>query len=113
MASPTRHGFRVSSSSQEPLDSGEQHDDRTDRKCGQAEDQLFARKTQGAPNQSPSDDTMFDLMMDGLGGVIGAILGPLYIRRSRRSRVLVDAFAEFIEGRQLTALSPTDRSRSP
>jgi hypothetical protein len=37
-------------------------------------------------------------MMDGVGGVIGAVLGPLYIRYSRRSRVVVDAFAKFIEG---------------
>jgi len=60
-------------------------------------DQVFARRTQGAPNLSPIDDTMFDLLMDGLGGVIGAVLGPLYIRHSQRSRVVVDAFAELIE----------------
>jgi hypothetical protein len=78
-------------------------------------DQLFARRTQGAPNQSALDDTMFDLMMDGLGGVIGAVLGPLYIRYSRRSRVIVKAFSEFLEGRvvdrrlqhQQTCESPT------
>jgi hypothetical protein len=64
-------------------------------------DQLFARRSQGAPNQSAFDDTMFDLMMDGLGGVIGAVLGPLYIRHSRRSRVVVDAFADFIESRRV------------
>ena len=62
-------------------------------------DQLFARRTQGAPNQSALDDTMFDLMMDGLGGVIGGVLGPLYIRYSRRSRAVIAAFAEFIEGK--------------
>jgi hypothetical protein len=62
-------------------------------------DQLFARRTQGAPNLSAIDDTMFDLMMDGLGGIVGAVLGPIYIRHSRRSRAIVDAFARFIEGR--------------
>lgn len=65
-------------------------------------DQLFARHTQAAPNFGPHDDTMFDLMMDGLGGVIGAFLGPRYIRYSRRSGAIVDAFAELIEGRGRT-----------
>jgi hypothetical protein len=74
-------------------------------------DQLFTRRTQGAPNQSAIDDTMFDLMMDGVGGMIGAVLGPLYIRYSRRSRVVVDAFAEFIEGRSVDNRLPGDPTR--
>lgn len=28
-------------------------------------------------NLSALDDTMFDLMLDGVGGVIGAMIGPL------------------------------------
>ncbi|HEX5059651.1 MAG TPA: hypothetical protein VFV99_09845 [Kofleriaceae bacterium] len=62
-------------------------------------DQLFARRTQGAPNLSALDDTMFDLMLDGLGGVIGAIVGPRYISRSRRGRALVTAFAGAVAAR--------------
>jgi hypothetical protein len=68
-------------------------------------DQLFARRSQGAPNQSAIDDTMFDLMMDGLGGLIGAIVGPLYIRHSRRSRTIVNAFAGFMERHGRTTTS--------
>lgn len=63
-------------------------------------DQVFARRSQGSPNLSAIDDTMFDLMLDGLGGVLGAVLGPLYIRHSRRSRAIVDSFAGFIERRR-------------
>ena len=62
-------------------------------------DRLFARASQGAPGLSPIDDTMVDLMMDGLGGLLGAVLGPLYIRHSRRSRAIVHAFSELLERR--------------
>lgn len=68
-------------------------------------DELFARATQGSPGLSKIDDTMFDLMMDGLGGVIGAVLGPLYIRHSKRSRAIVSTFSELLEGRDRTRLS--------
>jgi hypothetical protein len=46
------------------------------------------------------DDTMFDLMMDGLGGLVGGVLGPLYIWYSRRSRALVRSFRNLLEGRR-------------
>ncbi len=62
-------------------------------------DQLMSRRTQGSPTLSALDDTMVDLMMDGLGGVIGAVLGPLYIRYSRRSRIVVAAFSDLFDGR--------------
>lgn len=68
-------------------------------------DHLFERNTQGAPNLSALDDTMVDLVMDAVGGTIGAILGPLYIRYSKRSRVVVDAFADLIAGRWRVACS--------
>jgi hypothetical protein len=64
-------------------------------------DQVFGRRTQGAPNLSAIDDTMVDMMLDALGGVLGAIIGPLYIRYSRRSRAVIDAFATLIEGREV------------
>ena len=67
-----------------------------------AVDQLFARRTQGAPGLAPIDDTMFDLILDGVGGIVGAVLGPLYISRSRRSRAVVEAFAAFVAGRRRT-----------
>jgi hypothetical protein len=59
-------------------------------------DRLFARASQGAPGLSAIDDTMFDLMMDGLGGILGAVLGPLYIRHSRRSRSIVSEFGTLL-----------------
>jgi hypothetical protein len=60
-------------------------------------DQLLGRATQGAPNMNAIDDTMVDLMLDGAGGLIGAIVGPWYIRRSRESRRRVAAFGRMIE----------------
>ena len=41
----------------------------------------------------PLADTMWDLILDGSGGVIAAILGTLYIHRSRRSRQRTAQFA--------------------
>jgi hypothetical protein len=58
-----------------------------------AADQLFGRHTQGSPTMSPLVDTMWDLILDGSGGVIAAILGALYIHRSRRSRERCAHFA--------------------
>lgn len=50
-----------------------------------ASDALFAQGAQGAPSMSPLDDTMWDLIVDGAGGLIGGILGAWYMKRSRRS----------------------------
>jgi len=60
-------------------------------------DQLLGRATQGAPNMNAIDDTMIDLMLDGVGGVIGAIVGPWYIKRSTESRERVAALGRLIE----------------
>lgn len=65
-----------------------------------AVDRLFARRTQGAPGMSPLDDTMIDLMLDGLGGVIAAVFGPRYIRSSRRRVAEID---RLISGRPAVA----------
>ena len=46
---------------------------------------------------APLDDTMFDLALDGIGGLLAAIIGPIYMRRSGRSRLRVQAFAELME----------------
>ena len=62
-------------------------------------DRLLGGKTQGAPNMNALDDTMVDLLLDGIGGVIGAVLGPWYIRRSASSRKRVAAFGRLVERR--------------
>lgn len=72
-----------------------------------ATDQVFGRATQGAPGMVPLDDTMWDLILDGAGGLIGAVLGPLYMARSRESRRRVESFAEL-----LAAVPPRTRLRS-
>jgi len=64
-----------------------------------AADQLFGRHTQGSPTMSPLVDTMWDLILDGSGGVIAAILGVLYIHRSRRSRKRAAQFAAHLDSR--------------
>lgn len=64
-----------------------------------AADRLLDRRTQGAPNLPAIDDTMFDLIFDGIGGVLGSVLGPLYIRYSKRSKDLVQSFAR-LRGRR-------------
>lgn len=59
-------------------------------------DQFFARGAQGSPIMAPLDDTMWDLILDGLGGALGALLGPLYIKYSQRSHCRVAAFAKLV-----------------
>ncbi|MCK9151858.1 hypothetical protein [Methanobacterium alcaliphilum] len=56
--------------------------------------------TQGSPTMSPLDDTMIDLFTDALGGIAGAIIGILLIKRAQKKGQCsewVDEFAE-IEG---------------
>ncbi len=62
------------------------------------EDQ-FGAHTQGSPNLSPITDTMLDLIADGVGGIIAAIVGPLFMHHSRRSRARVAQFAERVDHR--------------
>ncbi|MAU23755.1 MAG: hypothetical protein CMH13_24945 [Martelella sp.] len=40
---------------------------------------------QGSPVLAPLEDTMWDLIVDGMGGLFGGLLGALYMRGSRRS----------------------------
>lgn len=47
-------------------------------------------------NLAPIDDTMFDLVLDGTGGVLGAIVGLRYIRGSRRGRELADSMRTLV-----------------
>jgi hypothetical protein len=39
---------------------------------------------QGSPTQDAHDDTMNDLIMDTLGGIVGAGIGVLLIRRNEK-----------------------------
>jgi hypothetical protein len=39
---------------------------------------------QGSPTQSPLDDTMNDFFMDTIGGIIGAGIGVMLIRRNEK-----------------------------
>jgi hypothetical protein len=59
-------------------------------------DLAFAQGAQGSPVLAPLDDTMWDLILDGGGGLLGALLGAPYIRWSRRSACRVLAFAELV-----------------
>lgn len=59
-------------------------------------DRTLGRATQGSPQMSPLDDTMFDLMLVGVGGLVEAIIGPIYMRHSKRSRLRILVFAELM-----------------
>jgi hypothetical protein len=65
-----------------------------------AVDRLFGRATQGSPGLDALDDTMIDLILDALGGVIGAVAGAWYIHSSKRSRARVEAFARHLALRE-------------
>lgn len=58
-------------------------------------DLMLSHGAQGSPGMTPLDDTMWDLILDGAGGAVGAVLGPLYIERSSRSRCRFSAFAHY------------------
>jgi hypothetical protein len=62
-------------------------------------DQLLGRKTQGSPDMAPLDDTMFDLVLDGVGALLVAIIGPIYLRHSKQSRRGLVQFARLLERR--------------
>jgi len=55
---------------------------------------------QRSPIMTPLDDTMWDLILDGAGGVLGALFGPVYIRCSNRSRCRFAAFAHYFSLRK-------------
>jgi len=59
-------------------------------------DLVFREGAQGSPGMTPLDDTMWDLILDGGGGLLGALLGAPYLRWSRRSACRVQAFAELV-----------------
>lgn len=57
-----------------------------------AMDGLLGASTQGSPNMSPLDDTMWDLILDALGGLAGGAAGVVYLRRSTRARRIAHWF---------------------
>lgn len=66
-------------------------------------DLVFREGAQGSPGMAPLDDTMWDLILDGSGGLLGALLGSPYRRWSRRSACRIQAFAEVVPGARLAA----------
>lgn len=48
-------------------------------------DQLASTSTQGSPLLAPLDDTMWDLLLSFLGGLLGAVAGALSVVYSRHS----------------------------
>ena len=57
----------------------------------------FGMHAQGSPTLSPLADTMWDLIADGVGGVIAGALGPWFMHHSRRSRERVAQFARRVD----------------
>lgn len=73
-------------------------------------DLAFQQGAQGSPVLAPLDDTMWDLILDGAGGLLGALLGAPYMRWSRRSACRVLAFAELVPGPRRRAGREVDES---
>lgn len=61
-------------------------------------DLAFAEGAQGSPVMSPLDDTMWDLILDGIGGAVGGFLGSVYMRWSKRTAQRIEAFARLVSG---------------
>lgn len=59
-------------------------------------DAMLDAGAQGSPMMAPLEDTMWDLIVDGLGGLLGGLVGAFYMRRSRRSLARWNHFAERI-----------------
>ncbi len=53
-------------------------------------DRWFGRMTQGSPTMSPLTDTMADLLLDAVGGLVAAVLGALFLEWSTVRRALLD-----------------------
>jgi hypothetical protein len=49
-------------------------------------DRIFDTYTQGSPTMSPLVDTMWDLILDAVGGLVGGIAGVAYLHRSSRAQ---------------------------
>lgn len=74
-------------------------------------DSMLHRGAQGSPIMGPLDDTMWDLILDGGGGALGAVLGSTYLHLSNRSRCRFAAFAHFLSLRQGDASTTATKAR--
>ncbi|MBN20965.1 MAG: hypothetical protein CL678_06710 [Bdellovibrionaceae bacterium] len=61
-------------------------------------DFFFHQGAQGSPLLAPLADTMWDLILDGIGGLLGGVLGAWYMQKSKRSMIRWKKFAELIDG---------------
>ncbi len=61
-------------------------------------DIAFHEGAQGSPAMAPLDDTMWDLMLDGVGGALGGLVGSIYMRGSKRTGRRLKAFARLMGG---------------
>ncbi|NDV89355.1 hypothetical protein GTW51_22085 [Aurantimonas aggregata] len=61
-----------------------------------ASDAFFGQGAQGSPLMAPLEDTMWDLIVDGLGGLIGGLLGAWYMRVSKRSTARWKSFMALV-----------------
>jgi hypothetical protein len=59
-------------------------------------DLAFKEGAQGSPTMGGLDDTMWDLILDGSGGLLGGILGSFYMRWSKRTARRIEAFANLV-----------------
>lgn len=62
-------------------------------------DLAFGMGAQGSPVLGPLDDTMWDLILDGAGGLLGGFLGAPYMHWSGRTACRIRAFAELVPER--------------
>lgn len=62
-------------------------------------DLAFQQGAQGSPVMDPLDDTMWDLILDGAGGLLGALLGTPYMHWSGRTACRIKAFADVVPER--------------
>lgn len=65
-------------------------------------DRLLGGRSQGSPGMGPLEDTMADLILDALGGVLASVVGPLYMRYSSRSRRRVRELGDLLSRRETT-----------
>jgi hypothetical protein len=61
-------------------------------------DLAFQEGSQGSPAMTPLDDTMWDLILDGVGGALGGLVDSLYMRLSKRTARRIVAFAQLGRG---------------
>lgn len=63
-------------------------------------DLTFQQGAQGSPVMDPLDDTMWDLILDGGGGLLGALLGTPYMHWSGRTACRIQAFSDLVPERR-------------